>query len=185
MKRLSFGAAIACALFALAFLQNAARADHGGHGENCENWREPSQTVIHFRHNGIPERHVRIVISKVLDLPAPVQARVSRIIDEAYKWRGEMEFGQYIVDLCGKAWISDEEAAPAEPESRVPSPESRVLLVKVKGQPMACRNRLPFAAQIERDLTMRNIQLSQLSFASQEDERTAADSRALRPQSYA
>jgi len=91
-------------------------ADPGASGERCEDWRNGAEVIFHFRQNDIIENHVRIILFKTLDMPTPVQNRVSRIIDEAYKWSGQ-DFGQYIVDLCGKAWIPDEEAAQAEPES--------------------------------------------------------------------
>lgn len=143
MKRLSIGGAIACAIFALAFFNNLARAGSGGQELVCMEYRNVAGDVMVFRHRGFSQEQV---IGSVRDeLPKHFRDRVKSVIEEGYKWpRGDEDFRVYVFLECVKnRWQS---SAVADQEVSAPSPQH---LHHVKSQKFACENIAATAEHME------------------------------------
>jgi hypothetical protein len=132
MKRLSIGAAIACAIFAFAFFNNLARSavdeagstytGSGGQQQalECGGWARFAGSLITLRYKGVSQDHLLLVIHQIGNVPDEAEPKLKSVVAEAYRWPTDPERLQAFVHAqCMKGWPeSHSDAGPALDEFR-------------------------------------------------------------------
>jgi hypothetical protein len=124
MKRLSIGAAIACAIFAFAFFNNLSRAavDEAGsaytgsgaqqqQAAECGAWARFSGAVMRLRDQGVSREHLALVIQEIGNVPEEAKPKLDAVVARSYAWpHGQDTLQMRIHQQCMKGW-------PPAPES--------------------------------------------------------------------